>query len=392
MIYDQITNLNTKNMKKLIFAIFTAVMFFTGCNKSETPNGGPGKLTVKITDDPFNINYVESATITITKIEIRKAGANDGDPFLVLSENPVTIDLFQLRNGITEELVNLEVPQGDYDLIRLYVDEASLKIKDQPDAYRLKVPSGQQTGIKVFIKPEIHVEGGISAELLIDFDLSRSFVMRGNMEHAAGVNGFIFKPVIRATNNSTAGRIEGFVTDNSTEKIPGAKVWIEKDSEVIVETFTDESGHYAFIGLPAGTYSVSATAEEYNTVRVESIVVYPGNKVIQDFTLTILPTYLSSVIENATPAILEMTYSLPLADIIPDPSAFAVIVNTVARNVSSVAITDAKVLLTLESPALKGDIVTVAYTKPSTNPLQTAEGVEAVSISAQEVINNVGTP
>ena len=45
----------------------------------------------------------------------------------------------------------------------------------------MKVPSGEQTGIKVFIDPGIHVEGGISAELLLDFDLSKSFVMRGKM-------------------------------------------------------------------------------------------------------------------------------------------------------------------------------------------------------------------
>ena len=69
-------------------------------------------------------------TVTISKIEIRKAGANEGDPFIELLMNPVTIDIFQLRNGITEELVNLEVPQGDYDLVRLYVDEANLKLKD----------------------------------------------------------------------------------------------------------------------------------------------------------------------------------------------------------------------------------------------------------------------
>ena len=116
-------------------------------------HGGPGRLSVKITDDPFNINIVESATVTITKIEIRKAGANEGDPFIELLRDPVTIDLFQLRNGITEELVDLEVPQGDYDLVRLYVDDANLKIKEIAEPFSMKVPSGEQTGIKVFIEP-----------------------------------------------------------------------------------------------------------------------------------------------------------------------------------------------------------------------------------------------
>ena len=273
-------------MKKLLFTILAAAILFSGCNKTETTTGdGPGRLSVKITDDPFNISYIVSATVTITKVEIRKAGENDGNPFIVLSEIPVTIDLFQLRNGITEELVNLEIPQGNYDLIRLYVDEASLKIKDQPNAYNLKVPSGKQTGIKVFISPVLIVEGGLTTELLLDFDLSRSFVMRGNMQHAAGVNGFIFKPCIRATNNSTAGRIEGFVRDSSLMKIINAKVWVQKDT-VMASTFTDTSGHYLFIGVPAGTYSMFATQENYDTVGIEDIKVYQANKTIQDFILT----------------------------------------------------------------------------------------------------------
>ena len=271
-------------MKKLLFAIFAAAVLMSGCNKSETTNGGPGKLSVRITDDPFNISFVESATVTITKIEIRKTGSNDGNPFVVLTETPVTVDLFQLRNGITQELVNLEIPQGDYDLIRLYVDEASLKLKEHAESFNLKVPGGSQTGIKVFISPGIHVEGGISAELILDFDLSKSFVMRGNMQHAAGVNGFIFKPVIKATNNSLAGRIEGFVTDTSLLKVANARVWIQQDT-IIATAFADTLGHYAFIGVPAGTYSMFATKENYDTAAAEGINVVSANRTVQEFIL-----------------------------------------------------------------------------------------------------------
>jgi hypothetical protein len=269
-------------MKKLLISIFATALLLTGCNKSDTAstNDGPGRLSVRITDDPFNISSVESATVTITKIEIRKAGANEGDPFLELLTEPVTIDLFQLRNGITEELVDLEVPRGDYDLVRLYVDDANLKIKDIATPFNMKVPSGEQTGIKVFINPVIHVEGGISAELLLDFDLSRSFVMRGKMAQ----NGFIFKPCIRAANNSVAGRIEGFVRDSSMMKVASASVWVQQDT-VIMTTFTDTLGHYAFIGIAPGTYSMFSTYENYDTASVHEVKVYSGNRTIQEFVL-----------------------------------------------------------------------------------------------------------
>ncbi len=102
------------------------------------------------------------------------------------------------------------------------------------------------------------------------------------------------------------------------------------------------------------------------------------------------PVYVSSSIENATPARLEMTYNMTLANIVPAASAFTVRVNTVVRTVSAVAISGTKVLLTLASPVVYGDVVTVAYTKPSSNPLQTAAGGQAASFSAVSVVNNVG--
>jgi hypothetical protein len=268
-------------MKKLIILI-SAIFIFSSCTKTTE---GPGKMVIKITDDPFNISFVESATITINKIEIRKTGQGDNGKFTVLSSDTMTFDLMKLRNGITQELTNIEIPQGNYDLIRLYVEEASLKIKDQSVSYKVKVPSGSQTGIKVFISPGITVAGGLTSELLLDFDLSRSFVMRGNMDHSAGVNGFIFKPCIKVTNNSTAGRIEGQVIDTSNVILENAKVWVKKDT-VLATAFTDGTGHYAFIGVPSGTYSVFATKDNYDTVSYSDVKVISGNRTIQDFILT----------------------------------------------------------------------------------------------------------
>jgi uncharacterized repeat protein (TIGR02059 family) len=101
------------------------------------------------------------------------------------------------------------------------------------------------------------------------------------------------------------------------------------------------------------------------------------------------PLYISSVIENSTPARLDMTYSTSLANIIPATSAFTVMVNSVGRNVTGVTISGTKVLLTLQSPVAYGDVVTVSYTKPSTNPLQTSAGGLAASIAGQNVVVNV---
>jgi uncharacterized repeat protein (TIGR02059 family) len=101
------------------------------------------------------------------------------------------------------------------------------------------------------------------------------------------------------------------------------------------------------------------------------------------------PVYSSSVVQNATPSLLEMTYNLPLANIVPAVSSFSVKVNSVAVTISSVAISGSKVTLTLSAPIKFGDILSVSYTKPATNPLQTVAGGTAAGITAQTTVNNV---
>lgn len=265
-------------MKKSILLLIIAVVIIglSGCNK--TDNTGNGRLIIKITDAPFPINFVESATVTITKVELRKAGdgIQDGNPFIVVYDKQVTVDLFSLRNGLVEQMSDLEIPAGKYDLVRVYVEDAGLKIKDGGN-YNVKVPGGQQTGIKVFINPGLIVEGGLTSEVLLDFDLSRSFVLNGNMNTPAGIKGFHFKPVIRAVNNTTAGRLEGNVTDTLKVKIKEAAVWVKKDT-VVASTIADTLGHFKIIGIPAGTYSVFAAKENYDTLKIDGVKVFEGNR------------------------------------------------------------------------------------------------------------------
>jgi hypothetical protein len=275
-------------MKKKLTSLFLlAFLIFAGaCDKVSNNDLNNGRLIIKVTDGPFDIDRIESATVTITKVEIRKAGEGDADdyPFIVLSEDTVTYDLLQRRNGVSEELVDLEVPKGEYDLIRLYVEEAGLLLKEYDTSFKVKVPSGKETGIKVFIDPHLKVDGGLVSELLLDFDLSKSFKIRGNLRHPEEMNGFIFTPVIRAVNLTNAGRIEGLVTDTANVNIKNANVWVKQDT-VIATAYTDTLGFFGFLGIPAGAYSICAWKEGYDTVCYDEIKVIEGNKTVQNFIL-----------------------------------------------------------------------------------------------------------
>jgi hypothetical protein len=88
-----------------------------------------------------------------------------------------------------------------------------------------------------------------------------------------------------------------------------------------------------------------------------------------------------------------MTYDLNLNNlVVPAASSFNIQVNSANRAVNSVVISDNKVQLTLASAIKFGDVIKVTYTKPSTNPLQTATGAKATSISAQLVTNHLSAP
>ena len=110
-------------MKKLFCAFLAAfLILFSGCDK--TMNNGDGRLVIKITDAPFPIDNIEAATVTITKVEIRKAGdcISDGNPFLVAWEGTEVFNLLELRNGLVEELIDTGLVDiiGHFDLIKKF--------------------------------------------------------------------------------------------------------------------------------------------------------------------------------------------------------------------------------------------------------------------------------
>jgi len=275
-----------KNVKLLLGIITVLVIIFsTGCQDFD--NNQQGKLVIKITDAPFPIAMIDAAKVNIEKVEIRKICDCEEEeyPFITLMEESMEFNLLDLRNGITADLVERDIEPGSYDLIRLYVGETSLAVKEG-ETYSLKVPSGSQTGIKIFMEPALNVAGGLTTDVLLDFNVDSSFILKGNASSPAGIRGFNFKPVIRAVNNTTAGIVEGVVI-NSDTAIHNATVWIEQD-EVITTTYADEEGYFVIPGLPAGFYTLSATFTGFDTVTVEGLEIVEGNRTVQDFTLTLL--------------------------------------------------------------------------------------------------------
>ena len=184
-------------LRMLVFALAAFVLgtlLVSACDSTATgPGGETGTLTVLLTDAPFPFDLVESANVTISRVDaVTESGIETA-----LSTEEQSFDLLELRDGVTAVLAEAEVEAGTVHQVRLVVTDAWVVMNDGRE-FDLKVPSGALTGIKI-LTPGLEVEEGDlqGAVLTLDFDVGDSFVTLGNPDTPAAIQGFLFQPVIR---------------------------------------------------------------------------------------------------------------------------------------------------------------------------------------------------
>jgi len=103
----------------------------------------------------------------------------------------------------------------------------------------------------------------------------------------------------------TTGGLQGTVKDVSGAVVPGARVTITSASLIgSKELITDSSGYYHFANLPAGTYTVTVSANGFDTTKHEGLVIAVGH----------LPTVDIEVKVGAEATTVEVTSEAPTID------------------------------------------------------------------------------
>ena len=218
------------------------------------------------------------------------------------------------------------------------------------------------------------------------------------------------------------------LTDDSDHKVDGVKPTLSSAaassdltkvvltfSEALTETPLAAAGDFT-LNVDSGTaptidsvaidgrdvtLSLSAAVDTSNTYTIDytagtnPIKDVPGNDA-EDFSgqsVSLVdntaPTFVSAGTNDTDEVVL--TYSEALNTTAPATSAFAVKVGGNSRGVDTVAISGSAVTLTLASAFRPGDTLTVAYTKPGTNPIKDASSNanEADSLAETAVTNNL---
>ena len=268
-------------LNRLLPLAAIALLGLAGCSKDSDESANSSKLEVRLTDAPGDFR---SVFLDVRQVEVHLNEENDPNGWKMLTFTPQTIDVLQYVNGKSALLVSEDFAPGDLKEIRLILGPDSYVIGRDGLRYDLKTPSGQSSGIKLKLD-KATLRQRETFQLLLDFDVARSIVERGNWNPTKDKKErYSLKPVIRVVAQDLRGGISGTVVPAAAlPQILAIRAGILGPDTV--STSTDASGRFLIGALPAGTYRVqffpSTTApagqNAYRTVTVSGVVVTNDN-------------------------------------------------------------------------------------------------------------------
>lgn len=192
-----------KHRIHLLGTMALALSIFAGCSSD-----GQGEIRVMLTDAPSDM--FESAEVVISRVYLVPGPSGGGKlDILEEGEGPLTYDLLTLRDGIEARLGELSVPAGNYAQLRLVVDESTVvlvdgyQFEDGTMTRDFKIPSGNETGIKVLLSGTVTVEEGRVTVVVVDFDVNDSFVVKTVSADPTVISEVLFTPTLTENSRSS---------------------------------------------------------------------------------------------------------------------------------------------------------------------------------------------
>ena len=260
-------------IKTLLFV--SPALLLSSCGSDGDSADALGALSFAITDSP--VDAAEKVVVRFNGIEIKPA---DGDAISFDFSSPRDIDLLALQGGNAAPLISGEsVPAGNYNWVRLKVSAVQDNIFDsyiQIDGiqYELRIPSGNETGLKL-VSGFTVAQGG-NANYTIDFDLRKSVVAPPGQAPV-----MMLKPALRLVNNIEVGTMTGVVDSSliaaECEGEATGAVYVYSGSDVSPDDLDGDAGdpltsgavtldeggtyRYTIAFLAAGNYTASYSCD-----------------------------------------------------------------------------------------------------------------------------------
>jgi len=293
---------------KTIFILLILITVASCSDDNETNPGATGNLTVKLSDAPMHYNQFSQANVTIDHMDIRNS--SNGNSFTMLTNNPMHSNLLELVNGNTETLADMDLPEGNYDLMRLYISSTEMVMNDG-NSYSYNVAqhgyagggmmgngmmANNDGGIDIALEHPLTISNGSHHEYLLDIDVNNSFVLEDAAYTGMGsgmmmtMSGFTFNPMMRFVDMETAGTIQGTVHGDQGN-LAHVTISLMQAGNVYTSTHTDGNGHYALIGIPEGSYTIMAEYDGYmrsstgNEANMGTLEMMSGTTLPVDFNM-----------------------------------------------------------------------------------------------------------
>ena len=237
--------------------IASSFLMIIACGGGGGDSTGSGEVSMSITDAkpllPDGADQATNLTVTFTEILVHKPGGWKSLP--LAGDPPHTIDLLQFIDGNTTEIVPpVLLEYGKYTQIRIIVSEAWISFNDGVDWDPVVIPPEHLKTDKNFIFDVNQA----AADIVIDFDLSRSLVVTDPL----GTPSYKLKPVLHIVRAEVAATITGTIDDGFFGSSVAATVTVFSDGEVYtvltVENDDSESdvGFSIFWLVPDQDYTV----------------------------------------------------------------------------------------------------------------------------------------
>lgn len=167
---------------KLIIGVVALFGIATSCKKEDHSGDAPhGYMTVKMTDAPADYLAIN---IDITGMEIHTAT----DGWISVPIRKGIYNLLELQNNIAVVIVDdNRLPAGNVSQVRFILGSNNTIVNEQ-GSFPLKVPSGEESGLKVNINEVLDMNEHMV--VLLDFDAKASVVQNG-------AGDYHLKPVIK---------------------------------------------------------------------------------------------------------------------------------------------------------------------------------------------------
>ena len=288
------------------------LLMFVACGGGGGSGGdvATGTLSLSLTD--ASSSDYQAVFVTIDEVQVH-LGGNENNPnhwkSVDMPISPLTVDLFDLVNGVREDLGLVDLDVGRYTQMRLIIGNDQnpdyhpfanyvITNAETPVVHELKIPSGHKTGFKVVNGFTIN-EDQIT-ELILDFDATRSVIQAGSSGQ------WLLKPTVKAIEEEGYAIIEGRVTDGASTPsgIDGVLVTVQKYNatavdqkdkvEIIASTLTDsngsEDGHFKLFVKPLAEnehyYLVAYTAGKSPDFWKITELAEDETKIVADLILT----------------------------------------------------------------------------------------------------------